>query len=757
MIEKLLFVAVVAAILAYAAVKDYKTNEIPNRVPLLLLATGTANLILQGFTSARLTDMLFGLLIGGLPMLVVKFIKKGVGMKMKEKTPVFGDTAKKRKEGLSDSRIRYTIAAALAFLVSVYVSGLLAQYADNFKRYSAAGGFTSSAQMAHLRFGVLYNLWYGVATHTGRVFLLPILIVAAVIMISWVVRMHVKDKGYDSEGKYTKSGSGEYGTSGWMDEEHIDKVYERASFGSATGIMLGEHNGKAISLIDRMGSNKHIAVFGPTRSGKTTCFSLNNIIQCVKRGESFFATSTKSDLYENTSEYLKDNGYVVKIFDLVDPEHSDSWNCLSEVRKNERRIQENTRIYVDTIMKNTTSGKVDYFWNNAESSLLTALVYLVALDHNINEPKTMARVYNMITNYTDATLANLFRDLPANHPGRAAFSLYNENAGNDKVTGGVKMGLGGRLSAFGSDMIQNITSYDDIDLSLPAQKKCAYFVRVSDQDSANEFLASLFFSFAFIDIVQYVDANAKKEETIPVNMILDEFCNLGVLPNIKKQLSTVASRKMNISIIIQNIPQLKGVYPNDEWRELLGNCDTQLFLGCSDDMTADYISKRSGDLTIDVSSETKSYNTMRFTDYTHQYRESKGKGKRLLMTPAEALDMKSNQLIISSRGEHYLKANKLFYTSLPESCKFRSIDINDYVPEWRKLQEEEKLKSSPAPENVFKAEVAERNIEHDTEKKARRKKDKNVSTVECGQQTFFVEDGTGEVIDEYKKKDTKDI
>jgi len=405
-------------------------------------------------------------------------------------------------------------------------------------------------------------------------------------------------------------------------------------------------------------------------------------------------------------------------------------------------------------MKNTTSGKADYFWNNAESTCLLALVYLVALDKNPNEPKTMSRVYNMITNYTDATLARLFSALPAGHPGKAAFSLYSENAGNEKVTGGIKLGLGGRLSAFGSDMIRNITSYDDIDLSLPARQKCAYFVRVSDQDSANEFLASLFFSFAFIDVVQYVDANAKKKKTVPVNMILDEFCNLGVLPNIKKQIATVGSRGINISMIIQNLPQLGDMYPYNEWRELLGNCDNQLFLGCSDDMTADYISKRSGDMTIEVKSEVRNYNTFRMTDYTPGYRESVGKGKRMVMTPGEALDMKKNQVIIWTRGEDLLKANKLFYTLLPESRNFRPIDINDYIPAWWKAQ-----KSKAVAENIESAVAkdAECDIEHDTDKKACREKGRNVRSVEYGQQTFFVQDGTGEVIGEYKRKDKKDI
>ena len=155
-------------------------------------------------------------------------------------------------------------------------------------------------------------------------------------------------------------------------------------------------------------------------------------------------------------------------------------------------------------------------------------------------------------------------------------------------------------------MIRNITAYPEIDLELPGKEKCAYFCITSDQDSTFDFLSSLFFSFLFIKLVRFADRNGV-DGKLPkaVNFILDEFPNIGAIPDFKKKISTVRSRNISISVIFQNIAQLKNRYPYDEWQEIIGNCDTQIALGCTDEMTARFLSDRTGEVTISVSSQSK--------------------------------------------------------------------------------------------------------------------------------------------------------
>ena len=161
--------------------------------------------------------------------------------------------------------------------------------------------------------------------------------------------------------------------------------------------------------------------------------------------------------------------------------------------------------------------------------------------------------------------------LPKGHPAKAPYNIFKQ--AGDKVRGGVIVGLGARLQVFQNELICQITNRNDIDLVLPGKEKCAYFCITSDQDSTFDFLASLFFSFLFIKLVRFADAEGVDGQLpIPVNFILDEFPNIGAIPDFKKKISTVRSRNIAVSVIFQNLAQLRNRYPNDEWQEILGNC-----------------------------------------------------------------------------------------------------------------------------------------------------------------------------------------
>ena len=153
-----------------------------------------------------------------------------------------------------------------------------------------------------------------------------------------------------------------------------------------------------------------------------------------------------------------------------------------------------------------------------------------------------------------------------------------------------------------------------------------------------------------------------------------------------KKISTIRSRALSISCIFQNLPQMQVRYPDNQWQEIIGNCDTQLFLGCTDELTARFISDRSGEVSIAVSSQAKQLNTWRISDYTPEYRETHSVGKRKLLTPDEVLRLPLDQALIILRGQKVLQVGKYDYTRHPESKKLKPCHVSEHVPEWRKWE-----------------------------------------------------------------------
>lgn len=375
--------------------------------------------------------------------------------------------------------------------------------------------------------------------------------------------------------------------------------------------------------------------------------------------------------------YLENEGYTVKMFNLVNPENSDAWNCLMEIEGQETMAQ----VLSDVIIQNTGSAKGDHFWDNAEMNLLKALVLYVEQGFP-TESKNIGQVYKLLTMSSEKELNSLFDLLPVSHPAKMPYLIYKQSS--DTVRSGVIMGLGSRLQVFQNKLIRQITAFDEIDLTLPGKQKCAYFCITSDQDSTFDFLSSLFMTFAFIKLVRYADKyGAEGKLPVPVHILADELANTGAILELNKKISVIRSRNISISCIFQNLPQMQNRYPLNQWQEIIGNCDTQLFLGCTDEITAEFISSRSGDVTVGVSSEAKQLNSWRVSDYTPEYRQTRSIGKRKLLTPDEILRLPLDTALIILRGQKVLKVDKYDYTLHPDAKKLIPRKAADHIPAWR--------------------------------------------------------------------------
>lgn len=570
---------------------------------------------------------------------------------------------------------------------TLYAGGYIAQFLRNYQFWERNGHFAgdgTSPPFPSLApkecFSAVTDLPYGL-------YGLCICLAAFALLAFFLMRMGLDRNGgvSDRERNLNYSNKGTYGTSGFMTPQEMHQVLELVDNVAHTkGLILGRIGNRAVCLPENTRMNKNVAVYGASGSMKSRAYVRNAAFQCVARGESLICTDPKSELYEDLAVYLENNGYTVKVFNLVSPENSDSWNCLMEIDGSETMAQ----IFADIIIQNTGTGKGDRFWDTAELNLLKTLILYVEQSFP-PESRNIGQVYKLLTMSSDKELNALFDLLPVSHPAKVPYCIYKQ--ASETVRSGVIIGLGSRLQIFQTKAIRQITSYDEIDLTLPGQKKCAYFCIVSDQDHSFDFLSSLFLSFVFIKLVRFADLHGENGQLpVPVHILADELgAASGTILDLPTKISVIRSRRISISCIFQNLPQMQNRYPFNAWQEILGNCDSTVFLGCTDPVTAAFISERTGIASVNVSSEAKQLNTWRISDYTPEYRRTESIGKRPVLTPDEVLRLSLDDELIILRGQKVLKAQKFDYTRHPEAKKLVKRKASSHIPKWRELQSEE--------------------------------------------------------------------
>ncbi len=527
--------------------------------------------------------------------------------------------------------------------------------------------------MLPIKTGIL-DCWAKGVTLTGLKYDLLVIILAAAAYAFLRLQDRFSSRDRDAR-NFSRSKRGTYGTAGWMGEQEMRTILEVASPSKAKGTILGQNErGSVICLPEDTRLNKHIAVFGASGTMKSRGVIRPALFQCIRRGESAVVADPKSEMYADTVELFRKHGYTVRVYNLLKPELSDSWNCMFDLGGDTLMAQ----VLTDVIISNTRGGeKGDHFWDNGESNLLKSLILYVDLDASRKpEERNLPAVYQMLTQNSEKQLTALFDRLPMSHPAKAPYSLFSQ--GSDTVRAGIILGLGTRLQVLQSEAVRQITRRSDIDLAEPGKTKCVYYIILDDQNSSLEFLSSLFFAFLFIKLVRYADSTPDQRCKVPVNIILDEMNNIGIIPDFGRRLSTVRSRALQILMACQSLPQLQNRYPNNLWAELVGNADTQLMLGCTDDVSAEYFSSRSGDMTVEVNSTMTTRQSIAMAQVIPQYRYTEGLGRRRLLTPDEVLRLPNDELLIIIRGQKVLRARKFDYTGHPYAKECVKASIMDY-------------------------------------------------------------------------------
>lgn len=431
-----------------------------------------------------------------------------------------------------------------------------------------------------------------------------IMLVATVLLIKIFFRIHrinMKDYYTDREGNFYISKRGTQGNAHWQTEKERQECFERSKdIRDLTGDILGKDDeGRLYTLrSDLVGINRNKCILGTPGSGKSAGIIENDIIQCIRRGESAVITDSKGDLYAKMSQFAKKAGYIVKVLNVKPEElkNSDAFDFMkylagadpSEAEVLARAIIENTGEY-------DPRRGMDY-WAQNEMNCYKALMLRIA-----NDPArkkigkcNLGEMYDICTTMNAEKLAFEFQPLPANDPAKQAFNIFaNCEARNQ---GQILNGMGVKLSFLTNENARKIVSHDEIDLTLPMKKKCMYFVIISDTNKAYNVIANLFFNLMLIKQCAYSDSLTpeKKEKQIYVNYILDEYKATGSINNFDGAITTVRSRKIGFTIALQTLGQLEDMHPGKAYDTILGSMTVKLLLRSGDQETSEFFTAACG-------------------------------------------------------------------------------------------------------------------------------------------------------------------
>ena len=465
----------------------------------------------------------------------------------------------------------------------------------------------------------------------------------------------------------------EHGSSDWSKNGEQYQILSNKK-----GIILAEDN---YLPVDKRG-NVNVLVVGGSGSGKSASYSIPNAYQMLG---SYVFTDPKGELYDRTAGYLKENGYEIKVLNLVKPQNSDGYNPLMHISS-----EIDVDVIANTIVKGqkTDGGGSDPFWDDSAEMLLKALIYYLMAtrpeeEQNLASCAELVRAAN--SNGGSNLLTELISKLPYDHPARMNYKSIE--IAPEKTYSSILSTLQSKLGKFDSKEIAELTSTDTINFEDIGNKKTAVYVISSDTHTAYDFLLTIFFSQMIQQLYNYADENGGALK-VPTYFILDEFANIGKVPDFDKKISTSRSRKISFSVILQNLDQLEAVYEKS-YETIIGNCDTHVFLGSNSYKTVEYFSKALGEKTIErdsisISKDRKYYRTgQSISDQVMA---------RALMTPDELRRMDNDLCIIFEKGIKPVKANKFYYfkhKNMATALKRAEISHNDAAVKdrgtWRKF------------------------------------------------------------------------
>ena len=436
----------------------------------------------------------------------------------------------------------------------------------------------------------------------------------------------------------------EYGSAKWANALNVNRKYASKNY----------LENKLLSQNVRIGLNGKIhrrnlntIVIGGSGAGKTRFYCKPNIMQC---NTSFVVLDPKGEILRSEGYMLEKEGYVIKVIDLIDMSKSHGYNPFHYIQSDKDILK-----LITNLIRNTTpkgSQSMDPFWEKSETALLEALM-LYLYHYAPEDEQNFTMVMEMLTyaevkeddEEYESPLDELFYHLERSDPDSLAlkqYQIYKQAAG--KTAKSILISVGVRLAAFNLDSMASLTRFDELELDKIGERKTALFAVIPDNDSTFNFLVGMLYTQLFQMLYYQADYVYGGELPIPVHFLMDEFANVALPDEFDKLLSTMRSRQIFVSIILQNLAQIKTLF-KDSWESIVGNCDELYYLGGNEQSTHKFISEYLGKETLDTNTFGKS------TGHSGSYSTNYQQTGRELLTPDEVRLLNNDYGLLFIRGE----------------------------------------------------------------------------------------------------------
>jgi len=441
----------------------------------------------------------------------------------------------------------------------------------------------------------------------------------------------------------------EHGSAKWGSAKQVNKKYKDTSNIFKNKVLT---QNVSIGLDGRKHRrNLNTLVCGGSGAGKTRFYCKINLMQC---NTSFVVLDPKGEMLRDTGHLLEKNGYVVKVLDLINMEKSHCYNPFVYLKDDNDVQKLVTNLFKSTTPKGSQSN--DPFWDTAASMLLLSLVFYLKYEAPEDE-QNFTMVMEMLRagevkeddDMYLSPLDILFDRLETRDPEHIAVKYYRDyHSGSAKTLKSIQITLASRLEKFNLQSLSSLTITDELELSTLGEKKTALFALIPDNDTSFNFIVSILYTQLFQQLFYIADHKYKGRLPVHVHFVMDEFANVSLPDDFDKILSVMRSREVSVSIILQNLAQLKALFEK-QWESIVGNCDEFLYLGGNEQSTHKYVSELLGKETIDMNTYGKS------TGHSGSYSTNYQIGGRELMTPDEVRMLDNKYAILFIRGERPVK------------------------------------------------------------------------------------------------------
>ena len=440
----------------------------------------------------------------------------------------------------------------------------------------------------------------------------------------------------------------EHGSAKWGNARAVDKKYRQSPYSDNK---LMTQNVRIGLNAKKHRRNLNTLVCGGSGAGKTRFYAKPNIMNA---NTSFVVLDPKGELLRDTGHLLEEKGYEIKVLDLIDMEKSHCYNPFVYISSDDDIQRLTTNLFKNTTPKGSQTQ--DPFWDQTAAMLLKALVCYLHYEAPPDE-QNFSMVMEMIragdvkedNEEYQSVLDELFERLEERNPEHIALKYYRAyHSGSAKTLKSIQISLVSRLEKFNLDSLAGITQCDEMDLGQIGEKKTAVFAVIPDNDSSFNFIVGMLYTQLFQQLYYQADSVHGGRLPVHVHFVMDEFANVALPDEFDKLLSTMRSREISVSIIIQNLAQLKALFEK-QWESIVGNCDEFLYLGGNEQSTHEYVSKLLGKETIDTNTYGRSRG--RNGSYSTNYQLA----GRELMTPDEVRMLDNRYALLFIRGERPIR------------------------------------------------------------------------------------------------------